>query len=264
MGDGALMMIHEAHSMAAGNAADMAEEAEVLEAFNGRLVQVYHNKTGIEKDTLRNMINKNEWMSVDQAIEMGFANSKLESFEVAASASLLLTKNKKENSEMSETVVEAKEPQEEVKADSAEKSLFAKFTNWLASEKEETQAEAKTEEVEAKAEPKAEEVKEEVKAEANHSDLKIFMAKFGDAEGAKMFADGVTFEAAQQKHIENQNEKIESLKAELADKESIIEASKKTIGGEALALGATEPKAKSGAKIRFARLIKKNRKVKNG
>jgi len=30
MGDGALMMIHESHSIAAGNASDMKEEAEVL------------------------------------------------------------------------------------------------------------------------------------------------------------------------------------------------------------------------------------------
>ena len=251
MGDGGLMMIHEPWSMAGGNAKDLEKEAQTLDIFSERLIKVYQNKTGLEYDRVKDLVSAETWMSADEAIEMKFADSKLESFEVAASANLLLKQTNKENSEMSETVVEAKEPQEEVKADSAEKSLFAKFTNWLASEKEETQAEAKTEEVEAKAEPEAEEVKEEVKAQANHSDLKIFMASFGDAEGAKMFADGVTFEAAQQKHIENQNDKIEELQAKLAEQSTIIEASKKNIGGEALALGATEPKAKSGAKIRF-------------
>jgi len=248
MGEGAIMMIHEASSGLQGTAGELRGTAEVLDVFNGRLVQVYHNRTGIEKDTLAEMINKNEWMSVDQAIELGFADAKLESFQVAASANLLLTKTKKDTSVMSEAKTEAKEPIEEVKADSEEKSFMAHVKSFFT--KEEVQAVVEVVEIEAKAEPVAKEVTQEIKSDK--SDLKSYMASFGDAEGAKMYADGITFEAAQQKHIENLNAKLVEADSKIADQLVIIEASKKDSGGEALALNVTEPKASNKPKIRFA------------
>jgi len=116
----------------------------------------------------------------------------------------------------------------------------------IAEPKEELKAEAKTEEVEAVAQAEVAEVDEK-------ADLKKYMQCFGDAEGAKMFVEGVSFEAAQQKHIANQNDKIEELQAKLAEQSLIIESSKKEIGGDALQLGATEPKAQAKASfVRFA------------
>lgn len=116
----------------------------------------------------------------------------------------------------------------------------------IAEPKEELKAEAKTEEVEAVAKAEVAEVDEK-------ADLKKYMQCFGDAEGAKMFVEGVSFEAAQQKHIANQNDKIEELQAKLAEQSLIIESSKKEIGGDALQLGATEPKAQAKASfVRFA------------
>ena len=127
------------------------------------------------------------------------------------------------------------EPVAEVKEESKEKSFFAMCKNFFAgSDKEE---------------PKAEEAKE-VKADSR--DLKEFMAKFGDAEGARMFADNVSYAEAQDKHIENLTAKVAELEAKLGEKETIIEANKKDIGGDVLALNATEPKASGGRKIRFA------------
>jgi len=82
--------------------------------------------------------------------------------------------------------------------------------------------------------------------------LKKYMQSFGDAEGAKMFVQGITFEAAQQQHITSQNEKIENLEAKIAEQSLIIEAGKKEIGGEALQLGATEPKEVKKSFVRFA------------
>lgn len=109
--------------------------------------------------------------------------------------------------------------------------------------KQELKAEAKTEEVEAVA---------EVAEVEQNADLKKYMQSFGDAEGAKMFVQGITFEAAQQQHITSQNEKIENLEAKIAEQSLIIEAGKKEIGGEALQLGATEPKAVKKSFVRFA------------
>ena len=240
MGEGALMMIHEASAGQWGTSEEMRGTAEVLDAFNERLVQVYHNRTGIEKETLAEMINKNEWMSVDQAMELGFADARLESFEVAASANLLLTKTKKETSNMSEPKAEAIEPIKAVEPSAGVEATapVAEAKQEIAEPKEELKAEAKTEEVEAVAE--AEEVLVDDKA-----DLKKYMQSFGDADGAKMFVEGITFEAAQQKHIAGQNDKIEELEAKLAEQSLIIEAGKKAVGGDALALKAVETKKKS-------------------
>ena len=127
-------------------------------------------------------------------------------------------------------VAEVAQPAEEAKREIAEP-------------KEELKAEAKTEEVEAVA---------EVAEVEQNADLKKYMQSFGDAEGAKMFVQGITFEAAQQQHITSQNEKIENLEAKIAEQSLIIEAGKKEIGGEALQLGATEPKAVKKSFVRFA------------
>ena len=127
-------------------------------------------------------------------------------------------------------VAEVAQPAEEAKQEIAEPT-------------QELKAEAKTEEVEAVA---------EVAEVEQNADLKKYMQSFGDAEGAKMFVQGITFEAAQQQHITSQNEKIENLEAKIAEQSLIIEAGKKEIGGEALQLGATEPKAVKKSFVRFA------------
>ncbi|MCP4269461.1 MAG: S49 family peptidase, partial [Candidatus Brocadiaceae bacterium] len=127
-------------------------------------------------------------------------------------------------------VAEVAQPAEEAKQEIAEPT-------------QELKAEAKTEEVEAVA---------EVAEVEQNADLKKYMQSFGDAEGAKMFVEGITFEAAQQQHITSQDEKIENLEAKIAEQSLIIEAGKKEIGGEALQLGATEPKAVKKSFVRFA------------
>ena len=139
-----------------------------------------------------------------------------------------------EKLEEKEAVVSAdvEQPKEEAKQEVAEP-------------KEELKAEAKTEEVEAVAE--AEQVLVDDKA-----DLKKYMQSFGDADGAKMFVEGITFEAAQQKHIAGQNDKIEKLEAKLAEQSLIIEAGKKAVGGDALALKAVAPKSEPKGFVRFA------------
>jgi len=237
MSDVGSLMIHEVHG---------ASE-EINDFLTQRSIAAYHIKTGIAKEELAEMMSKDFFINADDALSMGFIDEKMDFKQAVAYADLFNIENKKEVKTMSETdEVKAAEVAENKSAEVAEVAQPIEVAKQeIAEPKEELKAEAKTEEVEAVAEAEA------VQAD-DKSDLKKYMASFGDAEGAKMFVEGVTFEAAQQKHIENQNDTIESLKAELADKASIIEASKESIGGEVLAMGATEPKAKSGAKIRFA------------
>jgi signal peptide peptidase SppA len=88
---------------------------------------------------------------------------------------------------------------------------------------EETQPVAETideetgEEVEPVAEEDLEEVEEPVAepAAAVH-DLGAYMSAFGDAEGAKMFRDGISWQDAQQAHMASLKGELQDLKAEMA------------------------------------------------
>ena len=88
---------------------------------------------------------------------------------------------------------------------------------------EETQPVAETideetgEEVEPVAEEDLEEVEEPVaEPVAAVHDLGAYMAAFGDAEGAKMFRDGVSWQDAQQAHMASLKGELQDLKAEMA------------------------------------------------
>lgn len=46
--------------------------------------------------------------------------------------------------------------------------------------------------------------------DSSRSDLRRYMDKFGDAEGAKYFADGLSYEAALEKHCDALNAKVKT------------------------------------------------------
>ena len=88
---------------------------------------------------------------------------------------------------------------------------------------EETQPVAETideetgEEVEPVAEEDLEEVEEPVaEPVAAVHDLGAYMSAFGDAEGAKMFRDGISWQDAQQAHMASLKGELQDLKAEMA------------------------------------------------
>ena len=238
MSDVGSLMIHEVHG---------ASE-EVNDFLTQRAIAAYHIKTGMDKNELAEMMQKDFFIDADMALEMGFIDEKMDFKQAVAYADLFNIEQKKEVNAMSE-IDEVKTAEEAVQVEQVEVTEVAEVVEEakqeIAEPKEELKAEAKTEEVEAKAE--AEEVQVDDKA-----DLKKYMQCFGDADGAKMFVEGITFEAAQQKHIASQNDKIEKLEAKLAEQSLIIEAGKKTVGGDALALKAVAPKSEPKGFVRFA------------
>ena len=237
MSDVGSLMIHGVHG-----ASD-----EVNDFLTQRAIAAYHIKTGLAKQKLSEMMEEDFFINADQALEMGFIDKKMDYEQAVAYADLFNIENKKEVKTMSETdEVKTAEVAENKAVEVAEVAQPAEEAKQeIVEPKEELKAEAKTEEVEAVAEAEA------VQAD-DKADLKKYMQSFGAAEGAEMFVQGITFEAAQQQHITSQNEKIENLEAKIAEQSLIIEAGKKEIGGEALQLGATEPKAVKKSFVRFA------------
>lgn len=72
---GSTMMIHRASTMGYGNAESLRETAEVLEALDSGLIDIYvaRNKT-ISREDIKSLVDKETWMTCQVAIEKGFAD----------------------------------------------------------------------------------------------------------------------------------------------------------------------------------------------
>lgn len=85
MAEGAFMMIHNAWSMAMGNASDMRKSADLLDAVDGTLVDVYAARTGCPAADVKQMMADETWMNGKEALAKGFADYVVPSKAVAAS-----------------------------------------------------------------------------------------------------------------------------------------------------------------------------------
>jgi ATP-dependent protease ClpP protease subunit len=86
MAEGALMMIHSPWSLAMGNAEDMRKAAEVLDMFEGSLLDIYSKRTGMDRSKLAKMLAEETWMNGASALENGFADEAASEGETAAAA----------------------------------------------------------------------------------------------------------------------------------------------------------------------------------
>ncbi len=69
-----MLMIHNVSSVAAGNKRDMKKEAEVLDQFDNALASAYIEKTGMERDEILKLMDRETWLTADRAIELGFVD----------------------------------------------------------------------------------------------------------------------------------------------------------------------------------------------
>ena len=65
-------------------AEEMINEAELLETITNKIATIYSKRTGIDHADLLAMMNKETWISAQDALEMGFASSVTESIAIAA------------------------------------------------------------------------------------------------------------------------------------------------------------------------------------
>lgn len=81
--DGSLFMIHNPWSGIIGDAKAMRKEADLLDKLGGDLAKAYAEKTGIDVAKLTAMMDEETWLNADEAVEMGFATSKIETAAAA-------------------------------------------------------------------------------------------------------------------------------------------------------------------------------------
>jgi ATP-dependent protease ClpP protease subunit len=70
---GAMMMIHDASSACAGNAADMRELADLLDKVSDNLAGIYADRTG-RADGWRDAMRAETWYTADEAVAAGLAH----------------------------------------------------------------------------------------------------------------------------------------------------------------------------------------------
>lgn len=88
MASAAFMMIHDPWTMTMGNAKQHREIAETLDKIGGTLLDVYADKTELSTEDLSQMMDKETWMTADEAKELGFIDSITDRMAIAAHCDL--------------------------------------------------------------------------------------------------------------------------------------------------------------------------------
>jgi len=68
------MMIHDASSMASGNAEQLRKTAALLDGISEDIAKIYTAKTGIDVQEIRTMMRKETWMNASETVAKGFAD----------------------------------------------------------------------------------------------------------------------------------------------------------------------------------------------
>ncbi len=74
MGQGAMMMVHDPHTLAVGNAEAMRETADMLDKVADSMASAYAERTGKSEEEARAIMRAETWMTASEAVEMGFAD----------------------------------------------------------------------------------------------------------------------------------------------------------------------------------------------
>ena len=73
MGNNALIMIHNAWSVAMGDAKDMRKMADTLDTVSAAIAQTYVDKTGLSMKDIQAMMDEETWINASDAVAKGFA-----------------------------------------------------------------------------------------------------------------------------------------------------------------------------------------------
>ena len=75
MTNGSRIMIHEASTMAWGDAKHLKQQAELLEGISSEIAGIYSERTGGDVSEIRDMMKVETWMTAVQAKESGFIDT---------------------------------------------------------------------------------------------------------------------------------------------------------------------------------------------
>lgn len=93
MPSNSFLMIHDPSGVVMGTSRDMRTLADALDKIKTGLVAAYAAKSGLERDEIEDIMTAETWLTAQDAVDMGFADSIEEDVKIAASFELSKFKN---------------------------------------------------------------------------------------------------------------------------------------------------------------------------
>lgn len=88
-----LFMIHNASTATYGNTQQHYKQMKLLETTNATLAQAYQEKTGLDNSFIRDLMEKETYMTCDKALELGFVDKKMFAKKMSADDVKTILKN---------------------------------------------------------------------------------------------------------------------------------------------------------------------------
>lgn len=113
--DNSLVMIHNPWTVMQGDANSLRKEADVLDKIAQQSVDIYCQATGLNEETIKQMMDEETWLDSKEALELGFAtaiqeNSKVDTVVQSVKQSLIgKIKMKKEDDIKEDDIIETQE-----------------------------------------------------------------------------------------------------------------------------------------------------------
>lgn len=85
MPENAIMMVHSPLTGAYGNAEELRDIADVLDIVRDTIVAVYRNKSGLDDDTILELLADDTYLSANEALELGLVDEVTPALQIAAS-----------------------------------------------------------------------------------------------------------------------------------------------------------------------------------
>jgi len=84
MPEDAFIMMHNGHGGVMGDAEEMRGIVDVIDKLQDSIVSIYEKRTGLDADTIRDMMAVETWMNATDALKNGFIDRITDAVDVAA------------------------------------------------------------------------------------------------------------------------------------------------------------------------------------
>lgn len=74
MSNGSQLMIHEASTFAVGTKSEMQKTLNALKSMDNSIVDIYHEKTGLDKTEILQLMEEETWFTSEEAVKHKFAD----------------------------------------------------------------------------------------------------------------------------------------------------------------------------------------------
>jgi ATP-dependent Clp endopeptidase proteolytic subunit ClpP len=80
--DNVMFLIHNVWGGVTGEADDLRKAADNMDKVNDNIIEAYKKKTGLNKNTIKSLMNKGDWMTAKEAKSNGFVDSIVQAEDV--------------------------------------------------------------------------------------------------------------------------------------------------------------------------------------